>query len=115
MKQREMNPKLEFFCQYFQVQKAYHQYHIIKCIVQHTGIVDTIDIFTTNATESIESLLKSWGKKMQDPYNFAASYENITENQESNILPAFLGLVRTFEERNSKINLSISMALLLKT
>ena len=110
-----MNPKLQLFCQYFQLQKADHRYHIIKCIVQHTGIVDTIDIFTTNATESIESLLKSWGKKMQDPYNFAASYENITENQESNILPAFLGLVRTFEERNSKISLWISMALLLKT
>ena len=87
----------------------------MKCIVQHTGIVDTIDLFTTNATESINSLLKSWGKKMQDPYNFAASYENITENQESNILPAFLGLESTFEERNSKISLWISMALLLKT
>ena len=52
---------------------------------------------------------------MQDPYNFTESYEYITENQESNILPAFLGLESTFEERNSKISLWISMALLLKT
>ena len=52
---------------------------------------------------------------MLDPYNFAASYENITENQENNILPAFLGLESSFEERKSKISLWISKALLLKT
>ena len=75
-----MNPKLQLFRQYFQVQKADHRYHIIKCIVQHNGIVDTIDLFTTNATECINSLLKSWRKKMLDSYNFAVSYENVTEN-----------------------------------
>ena len=56
-KKWEVNPRLQSFCQYFQVHKAdQFRYHIIKCVVQHTGIVDTIDLFTTNATECINSL-----------------------------------------------------------
>ena len=67
-KKWEVNPKLQSFCQYFQVHKAdQFRYHIIKCVVQHTGIVDTIDLFTTNATECVNSLLKSWKKKKEDP------------------------------------------------
>ena len=83
------------------------RYHIIKCVVQHTGIVDTIDLCTTNATECINSLLKSWEKKKQDPYNFAVSYVNITENQESNILRAFVGLESTFEVKEEFKNYSM--------
>ena len=83
------------------------RYHIIKCFVQHIGIVDTIDLFTTNATECINSLLKSWEKKKQDPYNFAISYENIIENQESNILRACLSLESTFEVREKFTNYSM--------
>ena len=56
--------KVQSFCQYFQVHKAdQFPYHITKCVVQHTGIVDTIDLFTINATERVNSLLKSWGKE----------------------------------------------------
>ena len=63
-KKWEVNPKFQSFCQYFQAHKAdQFRYHIIKCVVQHTGIVDTIDLFTTNAAEYVNSLLKSWGKK----------------------------------------------------
>ena len=47
-KKWEVNPKLQSFCQYFQVHKAEQfRYHIIKCVVQHTGIVGTIDVLTT--------------------------------------------------------------------
>ena len=107
-KKWEVNPKLQSFCQYFQVHKAdQFRYHIIKCVVQHTGIVDTIDLLTTNTTECINSLLKSWEKKKQDPYNFAVSYENIIENQESNILLAFVGLERTFKVREEFKNYSM--------
>ena len=35
------------------------------------------------------------GKKKEDSYNYAVSYENIIENQESNILRAFLGFQST--------------------
>ena len=75
--------------------------------MQHTGIVDTIDLFTINATERVNSLLKSWGKKKQDPYNFAVSYKNIIESQESNILRAFLGLQNTFEVKQEFSNYSV--------
>ena len=58
-KKWEVNPKLQSFCQYFHEHKAgQFPYHIIKCVVQHTGIVDTIDLFTTNATECVNSQLK---------------------------------------------------------
>ena len=107
-KKWEVNPKLQSFCQYFQLHKAdQSRYHIIRCVVQHTGIVDTIDLCTTSATECINSLLKSWEKKKQNPYNFAVSYENITENQERNILRAFLGLESTFEVREQFTNYSM--------
>ena len=106
-KKWEVNLKL----QYFQVHKAdQFQYHIIKCVVQHSGIVDTRDLFTTNATECINSLLKSWKKKKQDPYNFAVSYENIIGNQESNILRAFLGLESTSEAREEFTNYSMDFS-----
>ena len=53
-KKWEVNPKLQSFYQNFQVHKAdQFRYHIIKCVVQHTGIANTIDLFTTNATECI--------------------------------------------------------------
>ena len=82
-----MNAKLQSFCQYFKVHKAdQFQYHVIKYVVQHTGIVDKIYLFTTNVAEYINSLLKSWEKKKQDPYIFAVSYENIIENQERNFI-----------------------------
>ena len=44
---------------------------------------------------------------MQDPYNFAVSYKNIIENQESNNLRAFLGLEGTFEVREEFTNYSV--------
>ena len=47
------------------------------------------------------------GKKKQDPYNFAVSYENIIEYQESNILRMFLGLESTFEVREEFSNYSM--------
>ena len=53
------------------------RFHIIKCVLQHNGIVVRVDLFTTNAAECINSQLKSWEKKKKDPYNFAASYEYI--------------------------------------
>ena len=63
-KKWEVNPKLQSFCQYLPVHKAdQFRYHIIKCVVQRTGIVDTTDLLITNATEYIKSLLESWGKK----------------------------------------------------
>ena len=44
-KKWEVNPKLQLFCQYFQVHEAdQFRYHLIKRVVQHTGIVDTIDL-----------------------------------------------------------------------
>ena len=59
-KKWEVNSKLQSFCQYFQAHKAdQFRYHIIKCVLQHTGIVDAIDLFTTDATEYVNSLLKS--------------------------------------------------------
>ena len=71
-KKWEVNPKLQSFCQYFKVHKAdQFRYHVIKYVVQHTGIVDKIYLFTTNVAECINSLLKSWEKKKQDPYIFA--------------------------------------------
>ena len=55
------NPKLQNFLQYFQVHKAdIFRYHLIKGIVDHSGIVDIQDLFTTNSTESINPVLKSW-------------------------------------------------------
>ena len=90
-----MNPKLQSFRQYFKVHKAdQFRYHIV---LQHTGIVDKVYLFTTNVAECINSLLKSWEKKKQDPYIFALSYENTIENQESNFLQAFLRLESTDE------------------
>ena len=54
-------PKLQNFLQYFQVHKAdIFRYHLIKGIVDHSGIVDIQDLFTTNSTESINPVLKSW-------------------------------------------------------
>ena len=44
------------------------------------------------------------GKKKEDSYNYAVSYENIIENQESNILRAFLGLESTFEVKQEFSN-----------
>ena len=79
----------------------------MKCVVQHTGVVDTMDLFTTHATECIGSLLKSQEKKKQDPYNFAVSYKNITDNEESSILHAFPGLKSTFEVRGEFANQSL--------
>ena len=63
-----------------------------------------IDLFTANAAECINSQLESWKKKKQDPYNFAVSYENIIEYQESNIFHMFLGLESTFEVREEFSN-----------
>ena len=92
-----MNPKLQSFCQYFKVHKAgQFRYHVV---LQHAGIVDKVYLFTTNVAECINSLLKSWEKKKQDPYIFAVSYENIIENQESNFLCEFLVLESTVEVR----------------
>ena len=47
---------------------------------------------------------QSWEKKKQDPCNFTVSYENTIENQESNILRAFLDLESTFEVREEFSN-----------
>ena len=45
-KKWEMNPKFLSHCRYFQVHKAgQFQYDIIKCVLQHTGIVDAINLF----------------------------------------------------------------------
>ena len=99
-KRWEVNPKLQSFCQYFKVHKTdQFRYHIIKYVVQHTGIVDKIYLFTTNVAECINSLLKSREKKKQDLYIFAVSYENIIENQESNFLHAFLTGEHSWSER----------------
>ena len=107
-KKWELNPKLQSFCQYLQVHEVdQFRFHIIKYVLQHNGIVVTIDLFTTNAAECINSQLKSWEKKKQDPYNFAVSYENIIEYQESNILRMFLGLESTFEVREEFSNYSM--------
>ena len=46
-------------------------------------------------------------RKKQDPYNFAVSYENIIEYQESNIFRMFLGLESTFEVREEFSNYSM--------
>ena len=70
-------------------------------------MVNTIDLFTTNAAECINSLLKSWERRIQDPYNFAVSYENIIENRERNVLRAFLGLESSFEVREKFSNYSM--------
>ena len=107
-KKWEVNPKFRSFCQYFKVHKAdQFRYHVIKYIVQHTGIVDKIYLFTTNVAECINSLLKSWEKKKQDPYIFSVSYENIIESQESNFLHAFLRLESTVEVREKFSNYSM--------
>ena len=49
-------------------------------------------MFTTNSTESINSVLKSWENSKNDSYSFTNSYEKLLDNQNSNILQAFLGL-----------------------
>ena len=104
-KKWEVNPKLRSFCQYFKVHKAdQFRYHVV---LQHTGIVDKVYLFTTNVAECINSLLKSWEKKKQDPSIFAVSYENIIENQESNFLHAFLRLESTVEVREKFSNYSM--------
>ena len=89
----DKNPKLQKFSQYFQVHKAdILRHHLIKGVVDHSGIVDIQDLFTTNSTESINSVLKSWENSKNDPYSFTNSYEKLLDNQNSNILRAFLGL-----------------------
>ena len=89
----DKNPKFQKFSQYFQVHKAdIFRYHLIKGVVGHSGIVDIQDLFTTNSTESINSVLKSWENSKNDPYSFTNSYEKLLDNQNSNILQAFLGL-----------------------
>ena len=69
-------------------------------------VVETIDLFSTNAAECINNVLKSWEKKKQDLYNFAVSYENIIKTQESNILREFLRLESIFEMRKKFKNYS---------
>ena len=86
---------------------SFDRFHRIKYVLQHNGIVVTIDLFTTNAAECINSQLESWEKKKQGPYNFAVSYENIIEHQESNILRLFLCLESTFEVRGEFSNYSM--------
>ena len=104
-KKWEVNPELQSFRQYFKVHKAdQFRHHVIKCVVQHTGIIDKIYLFTTNVAECINNLLKTWEKKKQDPYIFAVSYENMIENQESNFLHAFLRLESTVEVREKFSN-----------
>ena len=49
-------------------------------------------MFTKNSTESINSVLKSWENSKNDSYSFTNSYEKLLDNQNSNILRAFLGL-----------------------
>ena len=76
-KKWELNPKLQSICQYLQVHEVdQFRFHIIKYVLQHNGIVVTIDLFTTNAAECMNSL-NNREKKKQDPYNFAVSYGNI--------------------------------------
>ena len=83
------------------------QYHVIKCVVQHTGIVDKIYLFTANVAECINCLLKWWEKKKKDPNIFDVSYVNIIENKESNLLRAFLGLESKFKAREKFSNYSM--------
>ena len=48
----DKNPKLQKFSQYVQVHKAdILRHHLIKGVVDHSGIVDIQDLFTTNSTE----------------------------------------------------------------
>ena len=50
----DKNPKLQKFLQYFKVHKTdIFRYHLIKGVVDHCGIADIQDLFTTNSTESI--------------------------------------------------------------
>ena len=53
-KKWEVNKKLQSICQYLQVHEVdQFGYLIIKYVLQHIGIVITIDLFTTNAAECI--------------------------------------------------------------
>ena len=89
----DKNPKLQKFSQYFQVYKAdIFWYHLIKGAVDHSEIVDIQDLFKTNSTESINSVLKSWENSKNDPYSFIYNYEKLLDNQNSNFLRSFLGL-----------------------
>ena len=83
----DKNPELQIFPQYFQVHKAdIFRYHLIQGVVDHSGLVDIQDLFTTNSTESINLVLNSWVNSKNDPDSFTNSYEKLLNNQNSNIL-----------------------------
>ena len=92
--------RLQKFAQYFEVHKAdKFRYHLIKGMVDKAQIVDTNDLFTTNLVECINNVIKIWQNGKKDPYNFAICYKKMLDQQESNVVGAFLGLDSPYEVR----------------
>ena len=59
--------KTLIICQYFHVHKAKHfQYHVIKYVVQQTGIVDATDLCSTNVTECMRKKFKNYSVDLHD-------------------------------------------------
>ena len=73
--------------------------------------------FYNNNMESINKLLKHWQNyKKLDYYKFVQEYEEFPEEQESNVLRAFLSLDSPFEGRSEfshhKLNFTAQFAIL---
>ena len=102
-----MNTKLLIFCQHFQVHKADHFRHTqMRCTTYWNSRYDKIYL--------LPMLLNVYSVKIMEKEKARSlnvcctvSYENIIENQESNLSYAFLGLGSTFEVREEFSNYSM--------
>ena len=94
---------LKEFAGYFEKFKAMNlKYHIIKGVVEKSGIVDVLgdgELYTTNAKECVNNVIKMWSPKKLDPYNFCIEYGKLLTEQESNILRCCLWEESTCELR----------------
>ena len=75
-----------------------------------------LEKFYNNNMESIKKLLKHWQNyKKLDYYKFVQEYEELLEEQESNVLRAFLNLDSPFDVRSEfshhKLNFTIQFAI----
>ena len=75
-----------------------------------------LEKFYNNNMESIKKLLKHWQNyKKLDYYKFVQEYEELLEEQESNVLRAFLNLDSPFDVRSEffhhKLNFTTRFAI----
>ena len=79
--------KALIICQYFHVYKAKHfQYHVIKYVVQQTGIVDSTDLCSTNVTECMRKKLKNYSVDLHD-------YTDKTVSEKQELRKKFVNII----------------------